>query len=71
MGKTMNYYQALQSRKPVTAIPPHATKESVLAGITRIGEMLKGPLPDTERIMLVHDRKGLQDILALMEKVAT
>jgi len=61
------YIKALQSRKPVTVIPDGMTRERAEASIQQITDMLKGPMSDVERIMLVHDRGDLRDILALMD----
>jgi hypothetical protein len=63
----MNYYKALQSRKKITAIPEGMTKELALAAIAGISEQLRGPMSNTERVMLAHDRDDLRDIIALIE----
>lgn len=61
------YVKALQSRRPVKTIPAGATRESVQAHIDSITAELKGPMSDTERVMLVHDRADARDVLALIE----
>lgn len=60
------YYKALADRKPVTAIPDGLTRISVELTIAGITEQLRGPCSNTERVMLVHDRRDARDILALM-----
>lgn len=63
----MDYYKALQSRKPVTKIPDGMTRERAKEGVVAISEILRGPLSNAERIMNVHDRDDLRDILKLMD----
>lgn len=63
----MNYYQALRARKPVTTIPPGATRESVETAIADLTKALLGPMKDVERLMAVHERADCRDVLALMD----
>lgn len=64
----MNYYQALRSRKPVTKVPPGATRESVETAIADLTKALLGPMTDVERLIAVHERADCRDVLALMTK---
>lgn len=63
----MNYYQALKKRKAVTLIPEGMTRDRVIAGIEGATKALIGPMSNAERIMTVHDRDDLRDILRLMD----
>jgi hypothetical protein len=65
----MKYVKALQARKPVTKIPSGMTREKAAEGVKHISAQLKGPMSDTERVLLVHDRADLRDILALFDGV--
>lgn len=61
------YHRALKRRKPVTAIPEGKTRSDVEAAIAAITAELRGPLSNTERVLLVHERQDQRDILALMD----
>lgn len=61
------YHKALQSREPITVIPDGTVRADLEAAIASITAELRGPLSNTERIMLVHDRDDRRDILALMD----
>lgn len=61
------YHKALQSREPVTEIPPGTDRAELVAAIEAITAELKGPLSNTSRIMLIHDRQDRRDILALID----
>ena len=60
------YHAALQSRRPVTTIPEGATRERIEASIAEITAALRGPMTNTERAMLVHDRADARDVLRLI-----
>lgn len=64
------YLKALKSRKPITEIPEHTSRAICEAIVAECTLRLKEPLPNTERVMLVHDRQDARDILALMDKAA-
>lgn len=61
------YHKMLQSREPITEIPPSANRAELVTAIEAITEELKGPLDNTSRIMLIHDRQDRRDILALID----
>lgn len=63
----MKYIDALKRRRKVTTIPAGLTREYVIEAIAGISVQLKGPMSNTERVMLVHDRDDFRDILALMD----
>ena len=62
------YYKALQSRKPITAIPSGWTRAEVEAAIVSATAELKGPMHNAMRVAIVHERDNLRDMLALMDK---
>jgi hypothetical protein len=63
------YHRALQkARKPITEIPAGMTRAFAVEAIAEITEELRGPMSNTERVMLVHDRQDHRDILALIDK---
>lgn len=61
------YTKALKTRNKITTIPVGMDRQRVLEGIASITEQLWLGMPAVERIMLVHDREDLRDILALMD----
>lgn len=63
----MDYYKALKRRKPITKIPDGMTRERAEEGVAAISKILLGPLTNVERIMSVHDRDDLRNILKLMD----
>ncbi len=62
------YLKALQSRKPITEIPPGSSREMCEAIIAECSRLLQGTVANTERVMLVHDRADARDIIALMDR---
>jgi hypothetical protein len=70
MGKYNRELQKIVNETPAPFNVNGPSREEALKIIAAISDQLKGPLSNTERLLLVSDRKAARDHLAKLDERA-